>query len=315
MNASESHWMHLNTSGPTPRVNIAPKSYIHVVIVMELVLVGGIPSNILTILAFCRSHLLHTPTNCIICSLAVTDLITCLVSHISTICNYTAIGQEAMGTNKYLCLVSLWSVMTFWKMSLLHLLALSLDRLVAVVWALHYLTYVTEVLVLRLIIGMWVCMLFITSLPMIGWNTWTPGVRCNGTNVVPDALRLVYALIIFATLLAIGCLNVIVVKIAYKKSRVAPCETIRPLTQNNFKITRMLLTVVGINYVTWVPIIVSSIAIVLVTSFGDFSSEMEIVRVISVSLPSVNLLTNPWVYAWRDCTFRKAYKKVLRCST
>ncbi|ELU12501.1 hypothetical protein CAPTEDRAFT_214828 [Capitella teleta] len=160
--------------------------YTGVMICGLVVLMAGIPGNLLTILAYFKYDQLHGPTNLLICSQSIGDLFTCLTGPIFAVLNYTVDGQALASSHKYLCLAGLGMVLAALQSSIFHILALGIERFIAVYFSLYYYNWVTDRNVKIAVVAIWTVVISINCLPIFGWTTWKPGVPCMTVNVYPQ---------------------------------------------------------------------------------------------------------------------------------
>jgi len=123
--------------------------------------------NILVISAVKISSKLRGPTNTIIVSLAVADLLLgVLVLPLSAV--YEVIDSWVFG--RHLCFI--WLSVDVWTCtaSILHLVAISMDRYIAVTHPVTYPNIMTSTRTKLLIASVWVISFIICFPPLVGWN-------------------------------------------------------------------------------------------------------------------------------------------------
>ena len=287
-----------------------------VILFHEFVIIAGLPGNIMTILAFSRTPSLRTPTNHLICSLAVADLMTCLATQLRVAFNYTTAGRETIMTDKYACWLSLWAVRSTVVVSLFHLLALTVDRLLAVLWSLQYLVHITETTIQRVVVALWALILVAHSLSILGWSTRNDGhMGCEVASVYGKPARSLYGLTIWGAIIIMAALNGVLAVTAVKKSRIFPggiaCHTHGRHTSTHCKITKMLLMVVGYNILAYCPISAFYLAVAFLYPNDVYPKELRLAGEFFKGLAVTHVVINPCVYAWKDAKFRRAYKKML----
>ena len=231
---------------------------------------------------------------------------------------FGTVNQEAAQTYQTLCLVSIWIQLISVLTSVLHIISLTVDRVVAVLWSLHYLVYITEKLMFRQCSMILVSTIVITAPPVFGWNAWMPGKNCFPTDIFPKPFLYLIEIIFFLIMLILGILNVLLGRIAFMKSKVHPLgnmqgEEIAQKNNGNFKITKMLLMVIGTNYITWIPTLTLTAVIIFSNSQSPMSAEAHIMYEYARLIPLLNAVANPCIYAWKDAKFRMAYRKLFHC--
>ena len=211
-------------------------------------------------------------------------------------------------------------------------MAVSSERLISIAFSYQYFTWVTDASVKKLIIVLWTVILAIASLPLLGWNMWQPGGKCMTMQVYHFQYFLYFfALPILISLSLTALCNITICLIAIQKRRVAPQQIIVSNNVTNgdnsngttnhsstaskqFKITKMMLMVVGVFYISWLPYLMLTILY-----FTPPQSWMKhgvpewvlAVHEVSKGLLLFNAAINPVIYAWKNSKFRNAFSKLL----
>ncbi|ELU16522.1 hypothetical protein CAPTEDRAFT_85148, partial [Capitella teleta] len=287
-----------------------------------IILAAGVPGNVLTILAYIKYEQLQSPTNLLICSQSIGDLFTCLSGPLFAVFNYTETGQALAASNKYLCLVSLLVLFIALQSSITNILALSTERFIAVYFSLHYYNWVTERNVKIAVVAIWTVIISINCLPLVGWNDWNSKLACMPVTVYPQ--------LFFQGLFVLPCLIFVLVStvenfaIAVKAVRrqrsiaaavVVPnadqqTEEAKIKSGNQFKVTKMMLLVVGCFFAAWLPwIILNSIFFSLPSSWKINGVPKGILMAFEYSkgVLVANSIVNPFIYGWKNKLFRDAY--------
>ncbi|ELU15662.1 hypothetical protein CAPTEDRAFT_92873 [Capitella teleta] len=291
-----------------------------------VILMAGVPGNLLTILAYFKNEQLRNPTNILICSQSIGDLFTCLTGPLFVTLNYTEAGLELIQSGKYLCLVSLALLFIALQSSIVNILALSTERFIAVYFSLNYYNWVTEMSVKRAVVAIWSVVITINCLPMLGWEEWRPEVHCMSNKVYPQAFFQGFFIIPSLICLFICTLeNFAIAVTAIRRQRslgvVAVTENVEQQSdeaniksRNQFKVTKMLLLVVGCFYTTWLPwIIFNSLLFGMPSPWKvkGVPSSVLIASEYSKALLVSNAIVNPFIYGWKNLHFRDAYYKLL----
>ena len=291
-----------------------------------IVVVVGIIGNILLLTAYVKFPSLHNPTNLLICNQSFADLMSCALGLSYVWFNYTLWGLDVVSKYRYVCLVSLCVlVLSVWS-SLVNLMALTVERFLAVVFPFHYLRWVTETSVKKVIAAVWGMLVVLTSLPVLGWNTWRAGNQC----VAIHSFTYVYFVYFFLLpsllgMIMMAVLNAVICTIAVSMRKVSPhAPPQAPVSDastppgGNFKVTKMLLKVVGVFYMCWMPY-----TILTIVSFtppdswkrGGVPEWTQATFEFTKGLLMVNSAVNPLIYATSDARFRNAFKTLLRLKT
>ncbi|ELU01804.1 hypothetical protein CAPTEDRAFT_120704 [Capitella teleta] len=291
-----------------------------------IVVLVGIPGNLITILAYFKYDQLHSPTNLLICSQSIGDLFTCLTGPIFVVLNYTEIGQALASSNKYLCLAGLGMVLTSLQSSIINIMALGTERFIAVYFSLNYYNWVTDRNVKIAVVAIWTVVISINCLPVFGWNVWQPGTPCMSVNVYPQIFfQVLFIIPSMGCLLVCALGNSAIAFMAIRRQRAIAAAVMAPNSNqsteeaniksgNEFKVTKMLLLVVGCFYASWLPwITLNSIFFSLPSSWkkNGVPKGVLVAYEYSKTVLAANTLFNPFIYGWRNKLFRDAYYKLL----
>ncbi|KAM4555818.1 histamine receptor H2a isoform 1-T2 [Odontesthes bonariensis] len=309
-------------------------------VILSLLILLTVGGNVLVCLAVCASRRLRCITNCFIVSLAVTDLLLgLLVLPFSALLQFN--DDWPLGPvfcNFYICMdVMLCTA------SILTLLAISVDRYLAVTMPLRYASLVLPWKVAVAMASVWTVSVAVSFLPIqMGWNTVNGTVqnrgpmaaerRCrfelNRPYVLTDSL-----LTFFLPLVAMCWTYLQILRIAraqakrivstrptcvtsYNSRNNPPtCTTLvcsaSAVALREHKATVTLAVVIGAFVVCWLPYFI------LFTMLGlkehpDPSLVPEFSFVLWLGY--ANSALNPILYGALNRDFRSAYTKLLRCS-
>ncbi|KAM6952414.1 histamine receptor H2a [Lycodopsis pacificus] len=305
-------------------------------ITLSLLILLTVSGNVLVCLAVCASRRLRCLTNCFIVSLAVTDLLLGLLvlpfSALLQINNEWPLGPAFC--NFYISMdVMLCTA------SILTLLAISVDRYLAVTMPLRYASLVLPWRVAVAMASVWTVSVAVSFLPIhMGWNTvngtvqnygpWAPVGKCrfelNRPYVLTDSL-----LTFYLPLVAMCWTYLRILRIA--RAQAKRIISARPTSYNcrdkpstsatvvssvtavalrEHKATVTLAAVIGAFVVCWLPYFI------LFTVLGlkeqpDPSTVPE--YSIVLWLGYTNSALNPILYGALNRDFRLAYTHLLRC--
>jgi hypothetical protein len=276
-----------------------------------IVVVFGIPTNSLLLHAYHKHPELLSPTHLLILNQGITDLLSCLVVPFYAYMNYTASGIRVMSDEKLVCLVGLFSIMlTMWS-SVFNLLLLSIDRLTTIQFPYHYARLVNEPRVKVVIFMLWTSMVTLLMIPMFGLNTWRPNGQCIASSVLPEAYFMnVFLFLTFLVLILVALINLAICGIVIRKRRVLPsgAEPPEPGQKSQYKLTKMLLIVVGVFYLCWLPYVLTSATPLLLTTVPSW---LPMLVECAKAPVVVNGAVNPLIFAWKNAALRKVFKKTL----
>ena len=289
---------------------------------MELIAVIGVPGNIVVLKAYAKFPSLHNPTNFLIANQSVADLISYGAGQIVVVFSYSLWGLNLTSTNKYACLFPLCSLTLALLSSVINLLALSVERLLAVAFPFQYLRWVTDTSVKRVVIVLWVIHVMTASLPVLGWNTWIKGRICIAKLAFPYVYFIyIFIMPVFLVLILIAIVNIFVSVVAVTiKRKVAPLkpstETMKEGEQTprgDYKITKMFLMVVGVFYLSWLPYTVITIMFFAQPESWKKNGIPELTWALhdmSKGLLLFNAAVNPCIYYKTNSGFRNAFRKL-----
>ncbi|ELU10184.1 hypothetical protein CAPTEDRAFT_187358 [Capitella teleta] len=286
-----------------------------VVVIMPTTL--GVVGNILVVASYLKFPELQCATNLLVTNQGLADLLTCAFSGWYSYMNYTFSGIHLASQHKHLCLLTLSLVMVSLWSSLFNLLFLSIDRFVNIQFPFVYARIVDETLVKKAVITLWVVMFVLLSVPLFGVNTWKPHQTCGAANVIPRAYFVNFFLVAsFLVLLLVAAINLFICAIVIRKRRVSPSgnEVEQNQLKSQYKLTKMLLAVVGIFYVCWLPYAVTTVVLVTCPSacFPNGIPQWAMILLEFSKVPvAYNSALNPLIYVWKNRAFKKSLKKIL----
>lgn len=315
--------------------------YIFISIGMCLIAGLGLPGNLLTIVAFIKFRALHTSTNYLIVSQSVADALSSAVVPGFVFFNYSQHGIKLASSLKYACLLTQWLVAFSLLSSVINILALSLERMVAVISPFANINP-RKKQIIQVSTGItWSTILLICSIPTFGWNRWSPEMRC-ASYVVYYPVYMMYFLLapVFGSLIITAVVNTIIaISVWRKAARVRPSGVTTTQNSNpgggqggsgsvsstavttsistmphrpklNLKLTIMLLTVVGVFYLCWMPYLICTI-INLVSPAQYRHRPILVLHEVSKALLALNGAINPIIYANQNKAFRSAFKQLI----
>ena len=290
------------------------KYWYGVILYLGLVLfIAVFIGNLLVAVAFLKFPLLRSTTNIFIVNLSLCDMAFSIMACYIWLTNYTLRGLEFTINFKFSCLLSLYMTAVSLSLSLFGIFALSVERFIAVVFALKYYTIVTEKRCVSVCLGFVLLFMTIEVFPLLGWNTWQKGTACFAFQVYPKAFLIyVSTLPRIVLLVLVLVLHVSVSLVAWKKSSITPVQVANSFPQpmsSDFKITKMFFLVIGTFYICWLPFLIMCV-ILMVDNF--YPNYLVIAFDFSKCLLSLNSVLNPVIYAWKNEKYRSAFCKILR---
>uniref|UniRef100_A0A671UL93 Histamine H2 receptor n=1 Tax=Sparus aurata TaxID=8175 RepID=A0A671UL93_SPAAU len=279
-----------------------------------LLTVGG---NVLVCLAVCASRRLRCLTNCFIVSLAVTDLLLGLL-----VLPFSALIQlnEEWPLGPVFCNFYISMDVMLCTASILTLLAISVDRYLAVTMPLRYTSVVLPWRVAVAMASVWTVSVAVSFLPIqMGWNTvngtvqnqgpWAPEKRCrfelNRPYVLTDSL-----LTFYLPLIAMCWTYLQILRIARAQAKRIIRARPTLVAFREHKATLTLAAVIGAFVVCWLPYFILFTVLGL-KEHPDPSTVPAFPFVLWLGY--ANSAFNPILYGALNRDFRSAYSRLLRC--
>ncbi|XP_056296004.1 histamine receptor H2a isoform X2 [Pseudoliparis swirei] len=308
-------------------------------VTLSLLILLTVSGNVLVCLAVCASRRLRCLTNCFIVSLAVTDLLLGLLvlpfSALLELNNEWPLGPAFC--NFYISMdVMLCTA------SILTLLAISVDRYLAVTMPLRYASLVLPWRVAVAMASVWTVSVAVSFLPIqMGWNTvngtvqnygpWAPEGKCrfelNRPYVLTDSL-----LTFYLPLVAMCWTYLRILRIARAQAKriisdrptcitnyncrnnpstsTTMVSSVTAVALREHKATVTLAAVIGAFVVCWLPYFILFTVLGL-NEHPDPSTVPE--YSIVLWLGYTNSALNPILYGALNRDFRSAYTHLLRC--
>ncbi|XP_052378994.1 trace amine-associated receptor 13c-like [Oncorhynchus keta] len=286
--------------------------YITLYIFFSLISAVTVFLNVLVIISISHFKQLHTPTNLLILSLAVSDL---LVGLIVIPVMIVAIMESCWGFGEYFCAFHFYMTFLCTSLSLGNLVLISIDRYVAVCDPLLYHSKITTTRMMCCISITWCCCIIydagiikkvvnmqvlrrcLTECFIVEGITWVNIIDFVFTMVVPCSIIITLYMKIF-----------VVARLQARKvyskeaARVSGVKTVQA-SKSERKAAKTLAIVV-VNYlICWIP----SLFI-----FYFFSILFDNVLSLFITfLPLVNSLINPIIYAFFYPWFKVTAKRIL----
>ncbi|XP_072174685.1 neuromedin-U receptor 2-like [Diadema setosum] len=292
------------------------------VIIVAILSIFIVLANSFVVLTVLRYRHLRTPTNFIIFSLAVSDLLNGLLGaplmcyHEMTSCssrssNFAAAIPPAFG--RYLGTVSF-----------MHVVALTADRYVAVTRPLRYASSITNKKVLICVTEVWVSVsllyLIHTIITMQTFVSEGTGNQCDGSRLTNTVDLWTYGLLTAIALCAIPSLivfNLHILMIAIRQSTaianlgraLSVEEQQRDANSSRLKAVKTTSMIVGLFCLCWSPAVLH----LLLRMIVDMRREVFIASYyFSFSLTTISSVLNPVIYCYRNQAFREAFRSLVR---
>ncbi|KAK2163106.1 hypothetical protein LSH36_85g00030 [Paralvinella palmiformis] len=268
--------------------------------------------NSTTIYAVIRTkELRKMPTNIYVISLAVTDTLV----GVFIICLQSV---QASTTNEVIIRNSIyWARAPYYTTviaSTCTLLAIAIDRYIAIVHPLFYKRRMTPKRAILVSVAIWIAELAIAGGTSCYYGSVVPIGRILAGNLVDLLPADVYLGIVLSQICLPVIGNVIVYAAIfisiYKRKRVFQNTDNTKPDKRAAAVTKMMMLILGYLIFAWLPYF----CIAPLYGYDDIKPLWYIyLSHLSIILLYTNSAVNPIIYSWMNRDFRKAYKRILTC--
>uniref|UniRef100_A0A4W5RUJ2 G-protein coupled receptors family 1 profile domain-containing protein n=1 Tax=Hucho hucho TaxID=62062 RepID=A0A4W5RUJ2_9TELE len=285
--------------------------YITLYIFFSLISAVTVFLNVLVIISISHFKQLHTPTNLLILSLAVADLLVGLiVIPVTTV----ALMEPCWGFGEYFCVFHIYITFLCTSLSLGNLVLISIDRYVAVCDPLLYHSKITITRIMCCISITWCCcIIYRAAIIKNVVNVQVPS-RCLTECFIVEGITwgniidLVVTMVVPCSVITTLYMKIYVVArsqarnvFSKEAASVSGLKTVRA-NKSERKAAKTLSIVVFNYFICWIPFL-----------FVFFFSYLvdNVLSVIIGFLPLVNSLINPIIYAFFYPWFKVTAKHIL----
>ncbi|XP_040908436.1 adenosine receptor A2b [Toxotes jaculatrix] len=317
-------------AGLSPLPHFAEMKTFYIVIEVAIAVLS-ISGNILVCWAVAINTTLKNATNYFLVSLAVADILVGCLAIPFAITISIGIHLDFYG-----CLFLACFVLVLTQSSIFSLLAIAIDRYLAVKIHLRYKELMTGKTAREIIAILWILSFVIGLIPFFGWNrkhlccinsssetnntTNTGLVSCKLTCLfesVVDMQYMVYFNFFVCVLLPLLIMLGIYLKIftvARKQLRQIELKCVgngdshhHGLLQKEIRAAKSLSIIVGLFAICWLPVHILN----CLTLFYDELKKPDVVMYVAIILSHANSAVNPIIYAYRIQDFRNTFRKIL----
>ena len=266
--------------------------------------------NSLTIILVCRFSNLRTKTNAILTSLAVVDFLTGLALTMQPflVC-YLPV--------KVRCELLLLSTLFLLISSVFHLMAVTLDRYVAILYPLHYHAYFTRSRVTLCLMACWIVPA--TTFGILAILTFIEKYETKFDKCfllqIPAFIAYTCLSILLFSILMIMTLYICIFREIHKQHRLIQAQTL-PANGNiksEVKTSRTLFLTVGCFILCWLPMIVLILVGLVDKETIPVIYHLHKLTDFARLLAILNSGMNPLIYIIRMKQFRMAYNQLFHC--
>ncbi|XP_071773843.1 adenosine A2c receptor [Centroberyx gerrardi] len=273
--------------------------------------------NLLVCAAVCLNKKLRTVTNYFLVSLAVADI--CVGALAIPCAILTDMGVPRH--NLYLCLLMLSVLIMLTQSSIFSLLAVAVERYVAIFMPFRYQALMTPRNAVLVIVGTWVLAFLIGLVPLMGWHKTPPDSGYCFFVFVVDMTYMVY-FNFFACVLA----PLVVMFLIYAQIFATVKRQVRRIAaehgsggegqaraaacmRREMKTAMSLFLVLFLFTVCWIPLHIIN-CFLLLCPHCPVPLELLLTAII---LSHANSAVNPFLYAYTMTAFRDTFKSIFLC--
>ncbi|KAM4745964.1 adenosine A2a receptor a isoform 1-T2 [Anableps anableps] len=298
-------------------------AFILYIILELLIAVFSVLGNVLVCWAVCLNSNLQSITNFFVVSLAVADIAVGVLA-----IPFAIVISTGFCSNFYGCLFIACFVLVLTQNSIFSLLAIAIDRYIAIKIPLRYNSLVTSHRARGTITICWALSIIIGLTPMMGWhkvsnstesinNTCQPGLmKCLFEEVVNMEYMVYFnffacVLIPLLLMLAIYLCIFMAARHQLKLIKVEAFrgEKSRSTLQKEVQAAKSLAIIVGLFAVCWLPLHI-------INCFTLFCPQCDRpplwIMYVAIILSHANSVINPFIYAYRIREFRQTFRKIIR---
>ncbi|XP_023123863.2 adenosine A2a receptor a [Amphiprion ocellaris] len=291
-------------------------------IVLELLIAAfSVLGNVLVCWAVYLNSNLQSITNFFVVSLAVADIAVGVLA-----IPFAIVISTSFCSNFYGCLFMACFVLILTQSSIFSLLAIAIDRYIAITIPLRYNSLVTGQRARGIIAICWVLSIIIGLTPMMGWHK--PSQSSNSTSCssglmncefekVVDMTYMIYfnffACVLIPLLLMLAIYLCIFMAARHQlkliEMKAIHGEKSRSTLQKEVQAAKSLAIIVGLFAVCWLPLHIIN----CFTHFCPHCARAPLwVINVAIILSHANSVVNPFIYAYRIREFRQTFRKIIQ---
>uniref|UniRef100_A0A3B3UIG1 Trace amine associated receptor 1 n=2 Tax=Poecilia latipinna TaxID=48699 RepID=A0A3B3UIG1_9TELE len=258
--------------------------------------------NLLVIISIVYFRQLHTPTNALILSLAVADLLVGALVFPLTI-EFSI--SSCLYHEDIFCKVRSSFDITLSTCSILNLCCISVDRYYAVCQPLAYRTKISSHVIVVMILVSW-GVPGVVAISLVGFNRAKCGQNCFFTVVLGKIL--IVLITFYFPLLVMICIYLKIFFVAQKQAHSIQSmkNSGTSVSKMERKATKTLVIVMGVFLLCWLP----SFLCTTVLTFSNASQPGPLVEILNW-LALSNSTFNPFIYALFYRWFRSAFRMII----
>ncbi|KAL7871566.1 hypothetical protein SRHO_G00065490 [Serrasalmus rhombeus] len=305
----------LSTVATTPAAVVVPANLPYMMAELVIAFLSTV-GNLLVCAAVGLNRKLHTVTNYFLVSLAVADI--CVGALAIPCAILTDIGIPR--NNLYLCLLMLSVLIMLTQSSIFSLLAVAVERYVAIFMPLRYQSLMTPRNALLVILVTWVLAFLMGLVPLMGWHKTPPASGYCFFVLVVDMTYMVYFNFFACVLTPLVIMFLIyaqifvtvkrqVRRIAAERGGVAGGADGAAKIKKEMKTATSLFLVLFLFTICWIPLHIINCFLLLCPAC-PVPLPLLLTAII---LSHANSAVNPFLYAYKMKSFREAFKGIFLC--
>lgn len=305
----------LTTLSTAPAVTLASINVPYMVAELVIAFLSTV-GNLLVCAAVGFNHKLHTVTNYFLVSLAVADVCVGALAIPCAIMTDLGIPRHDL----YLCLLMLSVLIMLTQSSIFSLLAVAVERYVAIFMPFRYHSTMTPRNALLVILITWVLAFLIGLVPLMGWHKSPPADGfCFFVNVVDMAYMVYFNF--FACVLT----PLVVMFLIYAQIFLTVKQQMRRIAadrgggqvnsegatniKKELKMATSLFLVLFLFTICWIPLhIINCFLLLCPQCYVPLPLLLT-----AIILSHANSAVNPFLYAYKMKSFREAFKGIFLC--
>lgn len=270
---------------------------------LGLVAVLTVCGNLLVILAIIYFRQLHTPTNLLVLSLAVADL---LVGALVLPLTMEFSSTSCLFYSVLLCKIRGTFDVSLCTASILNLCCISIDRYYAVCHPLNYRTKINDRVVVVMILLSW-ALSVLTGIGYIsaGLTSGNCDARCFAYFVIANILGLVFSF--YLPVIVMLCIYVKIFLAAQRQAKsIRNAKSVAAGGKRGRKATKTLAIVLGVFLLCWLPFFLCT----TILSFSHVNVSLVLIETLNY-LALSNSMINPFIYAFFYSWYRSAFRLII----